>query len=166
MSQVFSDRYFHTVCLGLVCLPFLREQHSAPLWPLSHPALLTLKTPGFRDVVWAALVLVFWRKGPHTGIEASLTQRGGPGRAQGSGPCCRQARQPVSCSWLCVYVEGQGREMAPASSFVAGERCLNAAFQGSAPRRANSLSHCVTQPFLKFFPHHLFLGCCLISLQE
>lgn len=33
---------------------------SVVLWALSHQNLLALKTPGFRDRLWWAPVLVFW----------------------------------------------------------------------------------------------------------
>ena len=49
-----------------------------------------------------------------TGTEAGLA---GEGKAR-----CKEVselwRLAGSCRWLCVYDEGQGREMAPASSFV------------------------------------------------
>ena len=48
----FSDHYFHTVSLQVVCLPSLQEQHSA-LRVLSQPSPPTFKTPVFRDP-WVA----------------------------------------------------------------------------------------------------------------
>lgn len=65
----------------------------------------------------------------HTGTETSLTEKSSPTRAQGlghgvskldiqHGPCS------TSLTWLCVYVWGGGRDMAPASSFVPGEASL------------------------------------------
>ena len=56
------------------------------------------------------------------GNEARLTEKRSP-VSTGGGTWCKEVRQPVwccasSCRWLCVYAEGQRREMAPDSSFV------------------------------------------------
>ena len=60
------------------------------------------------------------------GNDAGVTQKGSHARTQGHGFGAKQAKQPVSgfatlSRYVCTYAEGQGREVAPASSFVPRE---------------------------------------------
>ena len=68
-------------------------------------------------------VLVFWGKGPCTGIETSLTERGSRAVALGVSRLDSQERHCTASSRLCIYTEGEGTKMALASSFVPREVC-------------------------------------------
>ena len=88
---------------------------------------LSLKTPNFRDLAWCAPVLILW----WGSLTAFVLMQGCPGRAVPSK--CRgvefgvkHSKEQVSrlaalsrCSH--TYAEGQGRAMAPTSSFVPRE---------------------------------------------
>lgn len=122
VSQVLSQI---TVCLWAVLLSSLQEQCSA-LQVVSHPSLETFRTPGSREVVWAAACTSPLGRASICWTEGGMTQKGSCARVQECITQSKLTRQPVLrlSKWLCVYAEGWGREIGHESSSIPEESCL------------------------------------------
>ena len=109
------------------------------------------------DVMLASFVHVFWGRRPASLVQRQAWLKGMGYRVSKLGSECWNSAG--SCTWLCIYDEGWGREMAPASFFIPRE----------VPQRTlrlvtNFSSHKLQAPFKLLLPSCISVGCLLCYL--